>query len=296
MLAPELTEELQYLEISVSRRLRSMRFGQNRSQARGSGYEFDVHRKYEIGEDSRRIDWNVSARMPDLYVKRHFEEREVTVFLMIDLSRSMNFSTTAHSKRMRVIQVAANLGFSAVSDNCHFGFLAFSDHVEAYEPARKGRGHVWRTLDRLYSLKPSHSGTNWEMALRFLRSQLRRTSIIFLLSDFITDPQAAHFDDMADLKVLARKHDVIPIVFEDKLELNLPPGRGLLRFRSAEGREEIVLSLSPGGKKTFESLVEQRKANLRDFFYRLGMECLFLDVAEPFFDPLMNLFERRRKV
>lgn len=296
MLAPELVEELQYIEIAVSRRMRSMRFGQNRSQARGSGYEFDSHRKYEIGEDSRRIDWNASARMQELYLKRHFEERELTVFLLVDLSRSMDFSTAAHSKRLRVIQVAANLGFSAVSDDCHFGFLAFSDQVEAFEPARKGRGHVWRTLHHLYHLKPSHSGTDWGMALRFLRSQLVRTSVIFLLSDFITDPSAAHLDDLPELKVLARKHDVIPIVFEDRLETNLPVGRGLLRFRSAEGRQEMLLSLSPSRKKAFEALVGQRKSKLRDFFYRLGMECLFLNVAEPFFDPLMMLFERRRKV
>ncbi len=92
------------------------------------------------------------------------------------------------------------------------------------------------------------------------------------------------------------KHDVIPVVFEDRLEKNLPIGRGLLRFRSAEGRQEMVLSLSPYRRKAFEALVAQRKANLRDFFYRLGMECLFLDVAEPFFDRLMMLFERRRKV
>jgi uncharacterized protein (DUF58 family) len=192
--------------------------------------------------------------------------------------------------------VAANLGFSAVSDNCHFGFLAFSDQVEAYEPPRKGRGHVWRALERLYSLQPSHAGTDWGMALRFLRSQLRRTSIIFLLSDFITDPAAAHLDDLSDLKFLARKHDVIPIVFEDRLETDLPAGRGFLRFRSAEGGEEMVVSLSPSRRKAFGALVERRSSELRDFFYRLGMECLFLDVAEPFFNPLMNLFERRRKV
>jgi uncharacterized protein (DUF58 family) len=296
MLAPELVEELQYIEIAVSRRMRSLRFGQNRSQARGSGYEFDSHRKYEIGEDSRRIDWNASARVQELYLKRHFEERELTVFLLVDLSRSMDFSTAAHSKRLRVIQVAANLGFSAVSDDCHFGFLAFSDQVEAFEPPRKGRGHVWRTLVHLYNLKASHSGTDWVMALRFLRTQLVRTSVVFLLSDFVTGPSAAHLDDLPELKVLARKHDVIPIVFEDRLETNLPVGRGLLRFRSAEGRQEMLLSLSPSRKKAFEALVERRKSKLREVFYRLGMEYLFLDVAEPFFDPLMTLFERRRKV
>jgi uncharacterized protein (DUF58 family) len=296
MLAPELAKELQYLEIAVSRRMRSLRFGQNRSQARGSGYEFDSHRKYEVGEDSRRIDWNVSARMQELYLKRHFEEREVTVFLLVDVSRSMDFSTAAYSKRLRVVQIAATLGFSAVSDDCHLGLLAFSDQVEAFDPPRKGRGHLWRVLHRLYNLQASHAGTDWGVALGFLRSQLRRASVLFLLSDFITDPVAAHLDDLSDLKFLARKHDVIPIVFEDRLETNLPVGRGVLRFRSAEGRQEMVLSLSRSRTKAFEALVSHRKSNLRDFFYGLGMECLFLDVAEPFFDPLMMLFERRRKV
>src|SRR3990172_8224619 len=187
MLAPELAEELRYIEISASRRIRSLRFGQSRSPVRGSGYEFETHRKYEVGEDLRRVDWNVSARMQELYIKRQFEEKEVTVFLAVDVSRSMDFSTTRYSKRLRVLQVAAALGFSAVSDNCNFGFLAFSDQVEAFEPARKGRGHIWRTLETLYNLKPKRSGTNWERALHLLRSHLRRMSIIFLLSDFISD-------------------------------------------------------------------------------------------------------------
>ena len=295
-LAPELAEELRYLEIRVARRMRSLRFGQNRSPWKGSGYEFESHRKYEPGEDFRRIDWNVSARMQEIYLKRHFEEREVSVFLLVDVSRSMSVSTAKHSRNLRVMQVGATLGFSAVSDSCNFGFLAFSDHVEAYEPARKGRGHAWRAIEQLYNLKPAHTGTNWEVALRFLRSQLRRMSIVFLLSDFITDPNVTQLAELPDLKVLAQKHDVIPIVFIDPLESNLPAGRGLLRFRSAEGNEEMLLSLSSHQRNAFEALVEKRKTELRDLFYRLGMECLFLNVEEPFMDPLVTLFERRKKV
>jgi uncharacterized protein (DUF58 family) len=102
-LAPELAEELRYIEISVARRMRSLRYGQSRSPLKGSGYEFDSHRKYQAGEDFRRIDWNVSARMQDIYLKRHFEEREVSVFLMLDVSRSMHFSTAKHSKRLRLM-------------------------------------------------------------------------------------------------------------------------------------------------------------------------------------------------
>ena len=296
MLSPELSEELHYVEIAASRRIRSLRFGQSRSPVRGSGYEFESHKKYSVGEDFRRIDWNVSARMQEIFIKRHFEEKEVSVFLLVDVSRSMLFSTAKYSKRLRVLQVAATLGFSAVSDSCNFGFLAFSDQVEAYEPARKGRGHVWRTLETLYNLKPKHTGTNWQVGLRFLRSQLHSMAIVFLLSDFVVHPEDAQIADLPDLKVLAQKHDVVPIVFSDEIESNLPLGRGLLRFRSAEGRQEMLLSLSSRQRHTFEALVEKRKTQLRDTFYQLGMECLFLKVGEAFIDPLMMLFERRRKV
>src|SRR3990167_3645408 len=117
MLAPELAKELQYIEIAASRRIRSLRFGQSRSPIRGSGYEFESHRKYQIGEDLRRVDWNVSARMQELYLKRHFEEKEVVCFLVVDVSRSMRFSTAQYSKRIRTLQVAATLGFSAINDN-----------------------------------------------------------------------------------------------------------------------------------------------------------------------------------
>ena len=295
-LAPELVEELRYVEISVARRIRSLRFGQNRSPLKGSGYEFEAHSKYQVGEDFRRIDWNVTARMQEVFIKRHFEEREVSVFLVADVSRSMRFSTAKHSKNLRLMQVGATLGFSAVSDSCNLGWLAFSDQVEAYEPPRKGRAHVWRAIDRLHNLKPKHSGTNWELALRFLRSHLRGMSIVFLLSDFITDPDATQLRELPDLKVLAQKHDVVPIVFVDQLEKTLPTGKGLLRFRSAEGRDEILLSLSSRQRRAFDALVEKRKADLRDLFYSLGMECLFLNVGEAFTDSLMMLFQRRKKI
>src|SRR5215470_13998835 len=145
-------------------------------------------------------------------------------------------------------------------------------------------------------MKPTHTGTNWEVALRFLRSQLRSMSIVFLLSDFIDDPTVPQLAELPDLKVLAQKHDVVPIVFGDRLENILPPGRGLLRFRSAESRHEMVLSLSAHQRDAFDTMVEKRTVELRDLFYSLGMECLFLNVGEAFIDPLMMLFKRRKKV
>lgn len=296
MLAPELTQELQYIEIAASRRIRSLRYGQSRSPIRGSGYEFETHRKYAVGEDLRQVDWNVSARMQELYIKRQFEEKEITVFLVVDVSRSMYFSTAAHSKRMRVLQFAATLGFSAASDSCNFGFLAFTDRVEGFELPRKGRGHVWRAIEQLYELKPKRRGTDWAMAFRFLRSHLRRMSIVFLLSDFITDPEKPSLADLPDLKVLAQKHDVVPVIFGDKIEHRLPPGRGLLRFRSAESGQEMLLSLSSTLRRRFDHFVSNRQDELQAFFYSLGMECLFLQVGESFMDPIMTLFERRRKV
>lgn len=296
MLPPELSEELHCLELTASRRVRSQRFGQSRSRFRGAGYEFENHQKYEIGDDLRKVDWNVSARMQELHLKRHFEEKEVVVFVVVDVSRSMNFSTAKWSKRIRTLQVAATLGFSAASDNCHVGFMAFSNTVEAYEPPRKGQAHVWRAIDRLYNMKSREQGTNWELPIRFLRSRLRRMAIIFLLSDFIAGPLAKRLTELPDFKALARRHDVVPIVFEDQLETTLPPGRGLVRLRAAEGREELLLSLSSRQRNQFEALVHRRKAELSDVFFSLGMPCIFLPVGEPFIDRLMEFFERRLKV
>ncbi len=296
MLPPEIAKELAYLEISASRRIRSLRFGQSRSRIRGSGYEFESHYKYQIGEDLRRVDWNVSARMQDLFLKRNYEEKEVVVFIVADVSRSMRYSTAEYSKRMRMVQVAASLAFSATEDNCHLGFMAFSDKVEAYEPPRKGKGHVWRVIDRLYGMERSNTGTNWETALRFLRSRLNRMSIIFLLSDFVASPDTKDLPDIPDFKAIARRHDIVPIIFEDQLETKLPTGHGLLRFRSAEGKGEMTLSLSSKQRDQYEAIVERRKQGLRDLFFSLGLECMFLPVSEPFMDPLMELFERRKKV
>jgi len=296
LLPPEIAEELAYLEIAASRRIRSLRFGQSRSKLRGSGYEFESHYKYQMGEDLRRVDWNVSARMQELFLKRNFEEKEVVVFIVADMSRSMRFSTAQYSKRMRMVQVAASLGFSATADNCHLGFMAFSDRVEAYEPPRKGKGHVWRIIERMYGMENAHTGTNWETALRFLRSRLNRMSIIFLLSDFIADPALKALEDIPDFKAIARRHDIVPIVFEDKLETQLPEGHGLVRFRSAEGRGEMTLSLSSKQRDQYEVIIARRKTELKDLFFSLGLECMFLPVSEPFLDPLMELFERRKKV
>src|SRR5581483_4214833 len=135
------------------------------------------------------------------------------------------FSTARWSKGLRALQVAATLAFSAAADNCQLGFMAFSDRVEAYEPPRKGQAQAWRILDRLHNLRDTRDGTSCAAAVRFLRSRLRRMAIVFLLSDFIVDPDAAPLTDLPDFKSLARTHDVVPVVLEDQLERRLPAGR-----------------------------------------------------------------------
>lgn len=296
MLPPELSEELHYLELAVTRRIRSQRFGQSRSRFRGTGYEFESHHKYEIGDDLRQVDWNVSARMQEIYLKRHLEEKEIVAFIVVDVSRSMRFSTAKWSKRTRTVQAAAALGFSAAADNCHVGLMAFSDRVEAYEPPRKGQRHVWRIIDDLYNLRGTRPATSWAPTVTFLRNRLRRTAIVFLLSDFIVGPDAIPLTAIPEFKALVRKHDVVPVVFEDRVEASLPEGRGLLRLRAVEGREELLLSLSSAQRNRFEAHGTRRRATLIDQFLSLGMESVFLQVDEPIVDPLVELFERRKRV
>ena len=152
MLPPELTEELHYLELAASRRIRNQRFGQSRSRVRGSGYEFESHRKYEIGEDLRRVDWNVSARLASPYVKTFTEERELTLMLIVDQSGSTRFGEPV-SKAGLAVEVASVLALAAAYHNDRVGALLFADEVERVIPPRKGRRHALRVIRELIAFQ-----------------------------------------------------------------------------------------------------------------------------------------------
>ena len=292
MLPQHLSEELRYIEIYTSKAARDHRVGDYQSPLRGQGFAFDQHKPYTQGDDYRRIDWNVTARMQQPYVKKAFEEKEMSAVILADLSRSMAVGSEAQSKKELLLQVAATAAFSAFRDNMAVGLLGYTDRVELDIPARKGRAHLWHILQSLWEYEAQGARTDFSVALTELHRGLKHSTVIFCLSDFITEQNI--FENRA-LKYLAQRHDFIPLVLEDEWEGKLSSGTGLMRLRDAESGNEILLDLSPKKIALYERLMQERKQTLKRGFYRLNLDHVFLRPGEPYLDTLLGLFLARRR-
>lgn len=292
MIPQQVLDQLRYIEIYTLKAVRDHQAGDYRSPLRGRGFEFDQHKRYQHGDDYRQIDWNVTARMRHPYVKKDFEEKEMSAIIMADLSRSMEFASVAQSKKALLLQIAATLAFSAATDNMKVGLLGFTDAIEVDLPLKNGLAQVCKLLDTLWNVKPTSRKTNFLRALEYLETRLKRPTLLFCISDFITpeDIFASHA-----LKHLVQKHDFIPIVIEDGWEEILPQGKGFLRLQDAEGDGEMVLNLSEKKRVLYETLMRERKVSLQRSLYRLNLDHLFLRAGEPFLDSIIGFFLARKR-
>jgi uncharacterized protein (DUF58 family) len=292
MIPDELVKRLQYIEIYTRKAARHHWVADYRSPLRGRGFDFDQHRPYQQGDDYREIDWNVTARMPQPYIKKAYEEKEMNAVILADLSRSMEFATVEQSKRQLLLEVAAILAFSAVNDNMKVALIGFTDAIEIDLPAKKGMTQVWKLLESLWEIRPKSRRTNLLCPLRRLETELPTASLLFCISDFIGQEEALASEP---LQRLARSHDFIPVIVEDRLEETLPRAGGYLRLRDAEGGGEMLLRMSASAKAQYESLLRERKIALQRSLYRLGLDHLFLRAGEPFMDAVIGFFFSRRK-
>lgn len=292
MIPEELIKQLRYIQIYTTRAVRNALVGDHRSFRRGYGFEFYEHKRYQQGDDYRQIDWNVTARMQYPYIKKNFEEKEINAIVAADLSRSMDFTTAHLTKRELVMQLTATIAFSAVSDNIGIGFLGFTDSVEEYMAPKKGRMQVWKILDRLWNLPLRNQGTNLESALDYLTKHLKKMSLIFFISDFISPENMLNSQY---LKILSQKHDFIPIVLEDNLETTLPKNKGFLRIKDLENSRELVLNLSNRNLATYEQLIKKRKEKIKRAFYELNLDHIFIHTGQSYLDSLMGFFLNRKR-
>ncbi|HWP56840.1 MAG TPA: DUF58 domain-containing protein [Candidatus Acidoferrales bacterium] len=292
MIPEHLMEQLRYIEIYTRRAVRDHRIGDYRSPLHGRGFEFDQHKRYQHGDDYRQIDWNVTARMRHPYVKRDFEEKELSAVIMADLSRSMEFSSVDQSKRELLLLVAATLAFSAASDNMKVGLIGFTDEVEVNLPLKKGSAQMWHILESLYEAEPASAGTNFLPALEYLDARLKTSTLIFCISDFVNIEQALA---SRPLKHLVRRHDFIPLILEDGWDGKLPRGRGFLRFHDAEGGDVMLFNLSRRKRELYNSLMRERRIALERALYRLNLDHIYLQVGEPFLDPILGFFLGRKR-
>ena len=293
MIPSELMEQLRYIEIYTLKAVRDHRVGDYRSPIRGRGFDFDQHKRYQHGDDYRQIDWNVTARMRTPYVKKDFEEKEMSAIILADLSRSMEFATVDESKRELLLEVAATLAFSAASDSMMVGLIGFTDVIEVDLPPRKGLPQVWKILEALWAVKTISLGTNLLRPLEYLEPRLKRSTLLFCISDFIT-----HEEIFASrpLNRLVQKHDFIPVIIEDGREEILPKGKGFLRLRDAERGGEMLFRLSEKQSRRYETLMRERKVALRRSLYGLNLGHLFLQAGRPYLDSIIGFFLARKRV
>ena len=287
MLSADLVRRIRRIQIRTSSLVTDVLAGQYHSAFKGRGMEFEEVRPYLVGDDVRTIDWNVSARLGDPHVKLFREERELTVILAVDLSGSLAFGSRGELKRELVAEIAGTLAFSAIRNNDKVALLAFTDRVELFVPPRKGPRHVLRIVRELMALEPKGTGTDLPAALEELRRIFRRSGVLFLASDFIAEGWERPF------RALRQRHDLIPIVVEDRRERELPD-IGLVELTDAERGDRLVVDTSdPRVRRRFASLADARRQLQVDAFRRLGADPIRIETGENFVDPIAAYFRRR---
>ena len=291
MIPPDVLRELRYIEIYTARKIRNLRVGPYTSPLRGTGFDFDEHRPYRPGDDVRRIDWNVTARLNTPFLRQTHAERELTVVVALDLSPSMIVGSSKYSKKEVMMFIAASLLFSATSDQINVGFLAFSDRVLQWLPPRRASGRAWATLERLWAIEPAGGRTTIRPAIQHLVGTLKSMSMVYLVSDFITDEDVF---GSGELRMLAARHDVIAVIPQDRAELKLPAGHGAIRLKDPESGRAMSVGLNSRTRQAYAEAIARRRAAVVDGCYRASIDYVFVSTDGPVMEPLLELFARRR--
>ncbi len=287
MLSPELIKQIKKLQLKAGHLANDALTGEYSSAFKGLGMEFDEVREYVPGDDVRSIDWNVTARMNTPYVKKFREEREMTVMLMVDVSPSQSFGTTGRYKHEVAAELAAVLAFLAIKNNDKVGLIAFSDHVEHFIPANKGRSHVWRIIRQVLSHRGRGQATDISGALDYLLQVQKRRCMAFLISDFC----ATGYEK--PLRVAAKRHGLTCVRVSDRREGELA-ACGLVEFEDRESGARVVVDTSdPNVRVAFKELAAAREAEIFQQFRRFGADSFAVGTEQAVTVPLIQYMRRR---
>jgi len=284
----ELLRKVRKLEIKTKRLSRHLFTGEYHSAFKGRGMSFSEVRSYQFGDDVRHIDWNVSARAGQPFVKVFEEERELTVMLLVDMSASSSFGAVAQTKREFQIEIAALLAFAAIQNNDKAGVIFFTDEVELFIPPQKGRHHILRIIRELVNFEPRRKGTDIAAALEYFSHVIKKRAIGFLISDFAA-PRYEHA-----LRIAARRHELIGVQVGDPLERELPHA-GLIHFTDPEtGRTAWMDTSSLSLRREYAAAAASRDLYFQDAFKKSGADALRIGTDESYMHALMGFFHRRR--
>ena len=291
MITNDLMKKIRRIEIRTKRLVNDSYAGEYHSVFKGRGMEFDEVRPYQFGDEIRTIDWNVTARMGQPYVKRYVEERELTVMLVVDASASENFGSVNRFKRELAAELTAVLSFSATTNNDKVGLLIFTDQIELYIPPRKGRRHVLRLIRELLAFEPQSKGTDITMALEKVNQMLKRRSIIFVVSDFLAAPEGYK----KALAVTNRRHDVIAVNLQDPLERDIK-NVGLLALVDPETDEFIWVDTgSSAWREAYRRSAQQLETAKTRVFRQASVDRIDIWTDEEYTAPLTAFFQERSR-
>jgi uncharacterized protein (DUF58 family) len=291
MLTTDLMKKIRHIEIRTRRLVNDSFAGEYHSIFKGRGMAFDEVRPYQYGDEIRAIDWNVTARTGEPYVKRYVEERELTVMLLVDASASESFGSINRFKRELAAELTAVLSFAATTNNDRVGLMIFTDQIELYIPPRKGRTHVLRLIRELLTFEPQHKGTDIKLALDKVNQILKRRSILFLVSDFLTDPESYR----QALAITNRRHDVIAVDLHDPLESDLQDV-GLLAVEDPETGNLLWMDTSSRAwREAFNGRVQQLQTGKQRVFRQLAVDHIRIGTDEAYTTPLTRFFQTRAR-
>lgn len=287
----ELMKKIRRIEIRTKHLVEDLFAGSYLSVFKGRGIEFDEVRPYQPGDDVRSVDWNVTARTGELYVKRFVEERELTMLIVMDASASQDFGTAGEFKREAAAEMAALLAFAANSNNDKVGLLIFTDRIEKFLPPRKGRKHILRIVRELLTFEPRGRGTDLKLALDYVNQMMKRRGIVLVLSDFQTEPETFR----KALNVAASRHDVIAVDLRDRMESEIEPV-GLIVFEDAETGELIEVDTSDAAwRSAFASNQEQMADAKKRVLNGAKVDRIFVTTTDDHVGALTRFFQNRMR-
>ena len=289
MIPQEIISKVRRIEIRTKGLVNDLFGGEYHSVFKGRGMMFSEVREYQPGDDIRLIDWNVSARVGTPFVKIFEEERELTVYMVVDVSGSGRYGTVEKMKMELGTEIAAVLGFSAIKNNDKVGVLLFSNEVEKYIPPKKGKSHILRVIRELLYYKPKFRGTSINSALDFLLKVAKHRSVVFLISDFVDS------NYWTSLKMVNKKHDIIGIRLYDPSEAELPD-LGLVKVMDPESEQEFWINTSRyldriDYKNTFNNRISELQSRCK----KIKFDLISISTQEDYVEPLMDFFHRREK-
>jgi uncharacterized protein (DUF58 family) len=286
-ISPEILRQVKRIELRTRGLVNSRFVGEYHSVFKGQGMEFSEVREYQIGDEVRTIDWNVSARMRRLFVKRYVEERELTVLLIVDCSGSSRFGTGERDKQSMAAELAAVLALTATRNNDRVGLIMCSDHIEHVVPPRKGRRHALRLVRDVLAWPTTSNGTNLALALDYASRVLTHHALVFVISDFVTAPIDR------PLKMLSQRHDLVAVVLDDPGERALPD-LGVVRLVDPETGGFVEIDTSAASVRTrYDREIDDERTARQQLLRRLAIDEVLVRTETGFAEPLLRFFNSR---